>query len=67
MKDNGYQTQECLGVWLWLFLKKLFVSKLIKMMFFFIFKKLFLRSAHQNDRKQTKKLIFNKKNIFLTF
>jgi hypothetical protein len=31
---------------------------------FFIFKKLFLRSAHQNDSKHTKKLIFNKKNNF---
>jgi hypothetical protein len=31
---------------------------------FFIFKKLFLRSAYQNNPKYTKKLIFNKKNKF---
>jgi len=30
---------------------------------FFIFKKLFLRSAHQNDPKHKKKLIFSKKKI----
>ena len=30
---------------------------------FFIFKKLFLRSAHQNDSKYIKNLIFN--NFFL--
>jgi hypothetical protein len=30
---------------------------------FFIFKKLFLRSAHQNDPKYTEKLIFNKIKI----
>ena len=29
---------------------------------FFIFLKLFLRSAHQNNPKYTKKIIFNKKN-----
>jgi hypothetical protein len=29
---------------------------------FFIFLKLFLRSAHQNNTKYTKKIIFNKKN-----
>jgi hypothetical protein len=32
-------------------------------MIFFIFLKLFLRSAHQNDPKHIKKLIFNKKKI----
>jgi hypothetical protein len=30
---------------------------------FLFFKKLFLRSAHQNDRKHIKKLIFNKKKL----
>jgi len=29
---------------------------------FFILKKLFLRSGHQNDPKNTKNLIFSKKN-----
>jgi hypothetical protein len=32
---------------------------------FFIFLKLFLKSAYQNDLKQIKKLIFNKKIKFL--
>jgi hypothetical protein len=32
---------------------------------FFIFKKLFLRSGHQNDPKNTKKLIFSKKKLIL--
>ena len=31
---------------------------------FFIFKKIFLRSVHQNDPKHTKKLIFSNKNWF---
>ena len=31
------------------------------MILFFIFKKLFLKSAYQNNPKQTKKLIFHKK------
>jgi len=31
---------------------------------FFIFKKLFLKSAHQNDSKHTKKNNFSKKNEF---
>jgi len=44
----------CIGVWLWLLFKVFFVPKCIKMIFF-IFKKLFLRSAHQNNLKHTKK------------
>ena len=38
--------------------------KFIKIIFFFIFKKLFLRSTHQNDPKYIKKLIFSKKINF---
>jgi hypothetical protein len=32
--------------------------------FFLFLKKLFLRSAYQNDPKHTKKIIFSKKNKF---
>ena len=32
---------------------------------FFILKKLFLRSGHQNDPKNTKNLIFSKKKLIL--
>jgi hypothetical protein len=39
-----------------------FMPKCIKIIFFLFFKKLFLRSAHQNDLKHIKKLIFHKKN-----
>ena len=39
--------------------------KCIKIIFFFIFLKLFLKSAYQNDLKHIKKLIFNKKIKFL--
>jgi hypothetical protein len=57
--DSNKKLYAWLGVWLWLFFKVLFVSKCIKIMFFYFFKKLFLRSAHQNNLKQ-KKLIFSK-------
>jgi len=51
----------CLGVWLQLLFKKLFVLKCIKMMFF-NFLKLILKSVYQNDPKNIKtKLIFYKK------
>jgi hypothetical protein len=53
----------CLEMWLWLLFKVFFMLKCIKMMFF-IFKKLFLRSTHQNDPKHIKKLIFHKKIYF---
>jgi hypothetical protein len=43
----------CIGVWLWLLFKVFFVPTCIKMIFF-ILKKLFLRSAHQNNLKHTK-------------
>jgi len=43
--------------------KLFFVLKYIKIIFFFIFKKLFLRSVYQNNLKY-KKLIFNKNNYF---
>jgi len=39
-----------LGVWLWLFFKVFFILKYIKIIFF-IFKKLFLISMHQNNLK----------------
>jgi hypothetical protein len=58
-------------VWLQLLFKLLFTWKYIKIIFFFIFKKLFLISTHQNDlktqniyqfeaKKKIKKLIFLK-------
>ena len=47
----------CLGVWLRLLFKVFFVLKYIKMMCF-IFKKLFLKSTHQNDPKHIKKINF---------
>jgi hypothetical protein len=50
-----------LGVWLRLFFKMFFMLKYIKMMFFFIKKNLFLRSAHQNNLKHIKIIIFNQK------
>ena len=49
-----------LEIWLQLVFKVFFMPKCIKIIFF---KKLFLRSAHQNDSKYIKKLIFNKKNL----
>jgi len=55
----------CIGVWLRLLFKVFFVLKCIKIIFF-IFKKLFLRSAHQNNLKHTKKLIFNKKKFWIS-
>jgi len=54
----------CLRVWLRMLFKVFFMPKCIKMMFF-IFKKSFLRSAHQNDPKHTKKLIFSKNNFLI--
>jgi hypothetical protein len=50
-----------LKVRLWLFFKVFFIYKCIKIIFFFIFKKLFLISAHQNNLKILKK--FNLKQI----
>jgi len=58
-------------VWLQLLFKLLFTWKYSKIIFFFIFKKLFLISTHQNDlktqniyqfeaKKKIKKLIFLK-------
>jgi hypothetical protein len=58
-------------VWLQLLFKLLFTWKYIKIIYFFIFKKLFLISTHQNDlktqniyqfeaKKKIKKLIFLK-------
>jgi len=44
----------CLEVWLWLFFKVSFIQKCIKIIFFFIFKKLFLTSAYKNDLKTPK-------------
>ena len=44
----------CLGKLLWLFFKVFFIQKYIKIIFF-IFKKIFLTSAHQNDLKISKK------------
>jgi hypothetical protein len=44
----------CLGKLLWLFFKVFFIQKYIKIIFF-IFKKLFLTSTHQNDLKTSKK------------
>ena len=52
----------CLEVWLWLFFKVFFILKCVKIIFFY-FLKLFLRSAHQNDRKHTKKINFKQKNL----
>jgi len=52
-----------LRVRLRLLFKMLFVPKCIKMMFFFILKKLFLRPGHQNDPKYTKKINFSKKKM----
>jgi hypothetical protein len=49
---------ECFGVWLQLFFKLFFMPKYIKIIFFFIFLKSFLRSAHQNDPKHTKNFNF---------
>jgi hypothetical protein len=49
-----------LEMWLQLVFKVFFMPKCIKIIFF---KKLFLRSAHQNDLKYIKKLIFSKKNL----
>jgi len=49
----------CLKVWLRLLFKMFFVSKCIKIIYFFYF----LKSAHQNDSKHTKKLIFSKNKI----
>jgi len=46
-----------LEVWLGLYFKVFFVLKYIKMIFF-IFKKSFLKSAHQNDLKHIKKINF---------
>jgi hypothetical protein len=37
-----------------------FRAKIYQNNVFLVFKKLFLKSAHQNDSKHTKKLIFNK-------
>jgi hypothetical protein len=55
----------CLGVWL--FFKVFFIWKCIKIIYIFIFFKLFLISAHQNDLKTLKILIWskekNKKNL----
>jgi hypothetical protein len=51
---------ECLSGWevsLWLFLKVLFTQKCIKIIYFFIFLKLFLISVHQNDLKTQKKIL----------
>jgi hypothetical protein len=50
-----------LGVWLWLLFKVFFNWKCIKIIFFFIFKKLFLISAHQNDMKTQKKINLKKR------
>ena len=44
--------------------KIFFMLKCIKIIFFLFFKKLFLKSAYQNNPKHTKKIIFNKKNWF---
>jgi len=43
-----------------------FTIKYIKIIFFFIFKKLFLTSAHQNDLKILKNIYLKQKNIFIT-
>jgi len=48
------------------FSKYFFMSKCIKMIFFFNFLNLFSRSAYQKDIKYIKKLIFNK-NSYLNF
>jgi hypothetical protein len=39
-------------------IKKYFILKCIKMIFFLFFKKLFLKSTHQNDPKYIKKIFF---------
>jgi hypothetical protein len=52
-------------VWLRLLFKVLFTQKCIEIIFFFIFKKLFLISAHQNDIKTYKKInLKQRKNNF---
>jgi hypothetical protein len=58
---NVHQWQDFktwLKVWLRLLFKMFFMLKYIKMIFFLFFKKLFLKSTHQNDPKHIKKLIF---------
>jgi len=45
-------------VWLWLFFKVFFTQKCIKIIYFFIFKKLFFIPAHQNDPKILKQKLF---------
>jgi hypothetical protein len=51
-----------LKVWLRLFFKVFFILKYIKI-YFFILKKLFLRSTYQNDSKHAKKMIFLGKQV----
>jgi hypothetical protein len=48
--EAGLANGVYLRVWLWLFFKVLLTQKSMPVIFF-IFKKLFLRSAYQNDLK----------------
>jgi hypothetical protein len=54
LKKKYSSFKGCLRVWLRLFFKVFFTRKYIKIIFF-IFKKLFLTSAHQNYMKTLKK------------
>jgi hypothetical protein len=57
-------------VWLLLLFKVFFTQKYIKIIYFFIFKKLFLTSTHQNDSKTPKNINLKQKkksNFYKTF
>ena len=61
VNKNTFIINICLRVWLQLFFKVFFVLKCIKMIFFLFLKKLFLRSANQNNPKHIKKINFQQK------